>query len=285
MVLDRFRLDGRIAVVTGASSGLGQAAAIALAEAGAEVVLAARRADRLAVTRKDVEALGGRAYTSVLDVTDPSACDRVVRQTADSLGRLDVLVNAAGIGSLAPPTRERPEDFRSVMEINLMGTYWMCQAAGRVMKAGASIVNIGSVLGLTSIRLPQAAYSASKAGLVGLTRDLAQQWTGRKGIRVNLVEFSQPLVLAREDNPRTRSGMARLSFRVDDINAQYQYLREMGVEFVVPLRRRIGPGGVPLAVMWFLDPDCTVVEVLQVSRRDAEPSEQRESAEQGREDG
>jgi NAD(P)-dependent dehydrogenase (short-subunit alcohol dehydrogenase family) len=151
------------------------------------VVLAARRADRLAVTRKDVEALGGRAHTSVLDVTDPGACDRVVRQTADSLGRLDVLVNAAGVGSLAPATRERPEDFRSVMEINLMGTYWMCQAAGRVMKAGASIVNIGSVLGLTSIRLPQAAYSASKAGLVGLTRDLAQQWTGRKGIRVNLV--------------------------------------------------------------------------------------------------
>jgi NAD(P)-dependent dehydrogenase (short-subunit alcohol dehydrogenase family) len=186
-VLDRFRLDGRIAVVTGASSGLGRAAAIALAEAGAQVMLAARRADRLEVTRKDVEALGGRARCAVLDVTDPGACAQVIEQAVADLGRVDVLVNAAGVGSLAPATRERPEDFRSVVDTNLMGTYWMCQAAGRVMRAGSSIVNIGSVLGLTSVRLPQAAYSASKAGLVGLTRDLAQQWTGRKGIRVNLV--------------------------------------------------------------------------------------------------
>jgi NAD(P)-dependent dehydrogenase (short-subunit alcohol dehydrogenase family) len=187
MVLDRFRLDGRVALVTGASSGLGRAAAIALAEAGAAVVLAARRADRLAVTCKDVEAAGGRAHAELLDVTDPGACDRVVRQAAGRFSHLDVLVNAAGVGSLAPATREQPADFRSVLDTNLMGTYWMCQAAGRVMQPGASIINIGSVLGLTSIRLPQAAYSASKSGLIGLTRDLAAQWTGRKGIRVNLV--------------------------------------------------------------------------------------------------
>ena len=93
----------------------------------------------------------------------------------------------------------------------------------------------------------------------------------RKGAPVlDLVEFGQPWVPARDGNPRTRSGMARLSFRVDDIDAQYEYLREMAVEFVVPLRRRIGPGGAPLAVMWFLDPDRTVIEVLQVGPKQGE---------------
>lgn len=186
-VLDLFRHDGRVAVVTGASSGLGRAAATALAEAGASVVLAARRTERLALAQREIEAFGGHAHSAPIDVTDPDACEALVQQTVARLGRLDTLVNAAGVGSLAPATRERPHAFRAVLETNLMGTYWMCQAAGRVMGAGASIVNIGSVLGCTSIRLPQAAYAASKSGLLGLTRDLAQQWTGRKGIRVNLI--------------------------------------------------------------------------------------------------
>jgi NAD(P)-dependent dehydrogenase (short-subunit alcohol dehydrogenase family) len=84
-----------------------------------------------------------------------------------------------------PASRETPEQFRRVIDINLNGSYWMAQACGRVMEPGASIVNISSVLGLRSTGLPQAAYSASKAAVIGLTRDLAQQWTGRKGIRVN----------------------------------------------------------------------------------------------------
>jgi NAD(P)-dependent dehydrogenase (short-subunit alcohol dehydrogenase family) len=103
------------------------------------------------------------------------------------LGRVDILVNNAGIGTAVPATRETPEQFRSVIDLNLNGCYWMAQACGRVMQPGSSIVNISSVLGLTTAGLPQAAYSASKAGLIGLTRDLAQQWTGRKGIRVNAI--------------------------------------------------------------------------------------------------
>ena len=102
-------------------------------------------------------------------------------------GQIDVLLNCAGIGWAMPATRERPDEFRKVIDVNLMGTYWMAQACGRVMRRGSSIVNVGSALGQTTAGLPQAAYSASKAALIGLTRDLAQQWSGRKGIRVNLL--------------------------------------------------------------------------------------------------
>ncbi len=105
----------------------------------------------------------------------------------EEFGHVDVLVNNAGIGTAVPATRETPEQFRQVIDVNLNGCYWMAQACGRVMQPGSSIINISSVLGLTTGGLPQAAYSASKAALIGLTRDLAQQWTGRKGIRVNAI--------------------------------------------------------------------------------------------------
>lgn len=186
-VTDLFRLDGRVAVVTGASSGLGVAFAKALAEAGADVVLGARRADRLADTAALVEAAGRRALAVATDVSDPDSCTALVEAAMSELGRVDVLVNNAGIGTAVPATRETPEQFRQVIDVNLNGCYWMAQACGRVMQPGSSIINISSVLGLTTAGLPQAAYSASKAGLIGMTRDLAQQWTGRKGIRVNAI--------------------------------------------------------------------------------------------------
>jgi NAD(P)-dependent dehydrogenase (short-subunit alcohol dehydrogenase family) len=184
---DRFRLDGKVTLVTGASSGLGVAFATGFAEAGSDVVVCARRMGLLEKTKLAVEERGQRCMALSCDVADPLDCHAVVAHAIEVFGRLDVLINNAGIGTAAPATREDPAEFRRVIEVNLLGAYWMSQSCGRVMPRGSSIVMVGSVLGFTTAGLPQAAYSASKAALVGLTRDLAQQWTARKGIRVNLL--------------------------------------------------------------------------------------------------
>jgi NAD(P)-dependent dehydrogenase (short-subunit alcohol dehydrogenase family) len=186
-LLDRFSLDGKVAVVTGASSGLGVAFAAGLAEAGADIVLGARRAGKLAATAELVAAAGRKSVVVATDVASPADCQALVDAAMESFGRVDILVNNAGVGTAVPATRETPEQFQQVIDINLNGSYWMAQACARVMKPGSSIVNISSVLGITTAGLPQAAYSASKAGLLGLTRDLAAQWSGRKGIRVNAI--------------------------------------------------------------------------------------------------
>jgi NAD(P)-dependent dehydrogenase (short-subunit alcohol dehydrogenase family) len=183
--LDMFRLDDKVVIVTGASSGLGVSFAQAFAEAGADLVLGARRVEQMASTAALVEQAGRKVYTQKTDVADPEQCQQLVDSAIQQFGRVDVLVNNAGVGTAVPATRETPEEFRKVIDVNLNGSYWMAQACGRVMPAGSSIINIASILGITTGGLPQAAYSASKAGVMGLTRDLAQQWASRKGIRVN----------------------------------------------------------------------------------------------------
>lgn len=184
-VLDLFRLDGRAALVTGASSGLGAGFALALAEAGADVALVARRREGLEKTAAGVRERGRRALVVPADVTDAEACAAAVAATMDEFGRLDALVNNAGITSVAPALREPPGDFQRVLDVNLTAAYLMATACAREMGRGSSIVNVSSVLGLVKSVLPQAAYAASKAGLIGLTRDLAHQWSERRGIRVN----------------------------------------------------------------------------------------------------
>jgi NAD(P)-dependent dehydrogenase (short-subunit alcohol dehydrogenase family) len=184
-VLDSFSLAGQVAIVTGASSGLGVAFAVGLADAGADIAICARRVEKLEQTKAQVLEGGRRCVAVQADVSNPDDCNRVVAETVDQLGKVDVLINNAGIGTAVPATRETPDEFRRVIDINLNGSYFMAQACARAMRDGGSIVNIGSVIGSTSAFLPQAAYASSKAAIIGLTRDLAQQWTGRKGIRVN----------------------------------------------------------------------------------------------------
>lgn len=184
-VLDRFRLDGRVVVITGSSSGLGAGFARALSSAGATVVLAARRRERLDALAEELRAAGGTASTVACDVAHPEACAAMVRDTMEAHGRIDVLVNNAGIGTAVPALKETPEQFRGVVDVNLNGAYWAAKECAAVMEPGASIVNVASVLGLTAGFAPQAAYSATKAAVLGLTRDLAAQWGSRRGIRVN----------------------------------------------------------------------------------------------------
>jgi NAD(P)-dependent dehydrogenase (short-subunit alcohol dehydrogenase family) len=181
-----FRLDGRVAVVTGASSGLGAHFAAVLAAAGADVVVAARRTDMLSTVAEAVRAEGRRCLAVPTDVTDAAACSSVIDAAVTELGGLHILINNAGTGYGGRTERDDLTQTARLFDVNLLGAYQMAAAAGRAMIAGAggSIVNVSSALALATTDVPQAAYSASKAGLLGMTRDLARQWA-RHGIRVN----------------------------------------------------------------------------------------------------
>ncbi len=183
--LSAFRLDDKVVVLTGASSGLGVGFAKALAAVGADLVLAARRLDRLDDLASSLRESGARVVTVAADVSSPDDCRAVAAAAEQEFGRVDVLVNNAGVGTAVPASRETPESFRQVIDVNLNGTFWMAQACAPLMPSPSSIVNVASVLAHVAPRFPQAAYAASKAGVLGLTRDLAQEWSGRKGIRVN----------------------------------------------------------------------------------------------------
>lgn len=184
-----FDVSGRVAVVTGASSGIGAEFARALAAAGARVVIAARRAGRLDDLAAEIAEAGGTAVAVPCDVTDPDQVEGLLDEATASAGRVDVMINNAGTAGDGGPVPERlpHELFEATIRVNLLGVWYGCRAAGARMLAdgrGGSIVNVSSVLGTGGQQNYPPAYQASKAAVINLTRALAVSW-GDRGVRVN----------------------------------------------------------------------------------------------------
>lgn len=228
-VTPSFRLDGKNALVTGASSGLGLAAAAALAGAGARVVMAARGAERLAAAVAGVAAAGGAAEALVLDVADVAATGRAVAAN----GPFDVLVNAAGLARHSPALETCEADFDAVAAVNVKGAYFVAQAVARGLKAAGrpgSIIQISSQMGHVG-GPDRAVYCASKHALEGMTKAMALEW-GPLGIRVNTVcptFILTPFTQATFDDPERRAWIERKIAlgrvgRVEDVMGAVVYL-------------------------------------------------------------
>jgi 2-deoxy-D-gluconate 3-dehydrogenase len=213
VILDRFKLDGRTAIVTGTSRGLGQGIAVGLAEAGANVALVDRSDG--AETQERIEALGRRCATVRADLADKRSVERIVDETVAKLGGIDILVNNAGIIRRAPLTEFSEQDWDDVMDVNLRALFFLSQAVAKVMIGqgrGGRIVNIASMLSFQGgILVPS--YTASKSAVVGLTRLLANELAPH-GINVNAIapgymatENTRPL---REDPARNRAILERI---------------------------------------------------------------------------
>jgi NAD(P)-dependent dehydrogenase (short-subunit alcohol dehydrogenase family) len=195
-----FDLTGRVAIVTGGSIGLGRQMAEGLAEMGADVVLCARKKERCHQAAEELQQLGVKAIALGCDVKNPDSIQEMVEATLSQFGRIDVLINNAGISWGAPVEEMRLEDWNKVIETNLTGTFLCAQAVGKVMirqsrgensasrNSAGKIINIASVAGLggAPAELPAIGYHASKGGVISFTRDLACKWAGHN-IQVNAI--------------------------------------------------------------------------------------------------
>ena len=229
-----------MAIVTGASRGLGRAMAVALAEAGADVALAARSAPDLDGTARLVAATGRRALAIVTDVTAYAEVEALVKRTVGELGGLHVVVNNSGIARVGPVAQMSTEDFRATLDVNLVGVFNGCRAAAAhlIGQNSGKIVNVASVLG--QVGLPgYSAYAASKSGVMGFTRALAAEWA-RHSIQVNALApgwfvtdmnaeaFGDPRVSERllRDVPARRTG------RLEEIGPLVVYLASAASDFM-----------------------------------------------------
>jgi NAD(P)-dependent dehydrogenase (short-subunit alcohol dehydrogenase family) len=218
-ISELFDLSGRVAIVTGGSRGLGKEMAEGLAEAGASLMLCARRDEWLTPTVEEFRERGFKCEGMICDVADPTQVQQVVDRTIEVYGQVDILINNAGVSWGERPESVPYEKWLKVIDINLTGSFLFAQAAGREMlkRQYGRIINIASVSGMKSSAVGPhyAAYAASKAGLFGLTRELAASW-GRQGIRVNAIapgffhsrladpaiKFAEPAIKAMNPIPR-----------------------------------------------------------------------------------
>jgi NAD(P)-dependent dehydrogenase (short-subunit alcohol dehydrogenase family) len=205
-----FDLSGKVAVVTGAAQGMGQATAVAVAEAGADVVLVDRNLVGAETTAETIRALGRRVLVTSTNVSDPDAIAELFRQVDAEFGRVDFLGNIAGDGHLAKPEDLLIEDLHRVLQNLVVGRFAMCQQAGRRMLAQGrgSIMNIGSLASTTALGRGHVAYSMAMGAVVQMTRELSTEWSHR-GVRVNCVtpaQVTNPSLLARMQNDPTLEG-------------------------------------------------------------------------------
>ncbi|WP_349409202.1 glucose 1-dehydrogenase [Pseudalkalibacillus sp. SCS-8] len=186
-VLPSFRLDGKLAVITGAGRGIGEAIAIGFAEAGADVVLLSRTESDLHNTAETIHSLGQKAYVYPTDVTESKQMDDTINKIISDHGQIDVLVNNAGMNIRTPAFEVTEEEWQSIMDTNLRSAFYLSQKVGKQMKenGGGRIINIASVAGTTALRTG-VVYAATKAAMVQMTKNLAVEW-GEHGIQVNSI--------------------------------------------------------------------------------------------------
>ncbi len=184
---DLFSLEGKVAVVTGGTSGIGRALSLGLAEAGADVIATGRRQPQVDETAGAIEALGRKTLRQAADVCDRGTLEKLLEAALAAFGKVDILVNCAGIIKRAPTLDFPEEDWNAILNTNLTGTLRACQVFGRQMleRGYGRIVNIASLNSFVSLN-EVAAYAASKAGVAALTRSLAVEWS-KKGVTVNAV--------------------------------------------------------------------------------------------------
>jgi 2-deoxy-D-gluconate 3-dehydrogenase len=215
MILDKFKLDGKIALVTGASGGLGQAMAVALAQAGADVACHCHFAGEAAKTCAAIEKSGGQTHEVFGDMSNKDVPKRLVEQVIEKFGKIDVLINNAGMIRRAPAVDFSEEDWADVLEVNLSSVFRLSQAAGKQMieqDTGGKIVNIASLLSFQGgVTVP--AYTASKSGVAGLTKAFANEWA-KHNINVNAIApgymATNNTTALRADETRNRQILERI---------------------------------------------------------------------------